>query len=639
MNPSAKSPASDKRMVTLRSDILGGAFLIPLVLLVALGAITYFLARSTQTGQARRSLDTVATIQEERIDAYIESGDSNLSLIMSRSSLKTAIAYYEATNDDRFRSEAIKTLYDGVSATPDFTSVTIYDKYSNPLIYAGSTGARPVVPPEFVAAAAEGTAHGQVVDTAGDIPVNLIGMPITIDGTFVGVAVAGQSMETLYDLTSDTTGLGKTGETILVQEVDGEVAPISPLRFDVAGTDTEDTAILDGYLLERAVAGIESWSAKATDYHGARVFAYTRHIETAGWGMAVVQDFNEIMEPLNTQGIVLGAAVVLGIMIAFVAARRVADSVTAPLVRMAEKARKVASGRRDLTVETNLEEIADLVEAFNAMISELDSLTGDLEQKIEERTLELTEKNAQLRRVMDDKEVFLAGVSHELRSPLTAMIGFIDLVTSAGDALASEERSEMLETISFQATDVLNLIEDLLASARAEAGTLTMASVRVDLAAQARQIIEATNASSRSSVEFTGGVGHAVGDPARVRQIVRNLITNALRYGGEEIRLSVHTSGDISVLEVRDDGEGVPEEETDEIFEAYGQGEASKQVTDSVGLGLHVSRSLARLMGGDLDYEYRDGWSVFSLRLLQFTEDETDTPDDSSLVVSLGGGE
>jgi signal transduction histidine kinase len=342
---------------------------------------------------------------------------------------------------------------------------------------------------------------------------------------------------------------------------------------------------------------------------------------------------------LNTQTVVLGSAVLLGILIAFVAARRVADSLTVPLVRMTENARKVASGRRDLTVETEVAEIADLVAAFNAMISELDSLNEDLEQKIEERTEELTEKNAQLRRVMDDKEVFLAGVSHELRSPLTAMIGFIDLVTSAGDALASEERSEMLETISFQATDVLNLIEDLLASARAEAGTLTMASVRVDLAAQARQIMEATNASSRSSVEFSGGVGHALGDPARVRQITRNLITNALRYGGEDIRLSAHTSGDIAVLEVSDNGEGVPEEDVEKIFEAYGQADGSKQVSDSVGLGLHVSRKLARLMGGDLDFEYRDGWSVFSLRLLRFTEDETDTSDDASLVVSLGSGE
>jgi signal transduction histidine kinase len=318
----------------------------------------------------------------------------------------------------------------------------------------------------------------------------------------------------------------------------------------------------------------------------------------------------------------------------------VAGAIIAPLVRIADNARKVAQGRRDLTVETNLEEVADLVEAFNTMICELDELTDDLEHKIDERTQELSEKNAQLRRLMDDKETFLAGVSHELRSPLTAMIGFIDLVTLSGDALASEERSEMLETISFQASDVLNLIEDLLASARAEAGTLKMASVRVDLAAQARQVIEATNPSSRTTVTFAGGSGAALGDPARVRQIVRNLVSNAIRYGGNTIEVTTHTTGNVAVLEVRDDGEGVAEDEREKIFEAYGQAEGSRRISESVGLGLNVSRNLARLMGGDLDYGYNDGWSVFSLRLLRFSEEDQEaTSDDASLVVSLGGAE
>jgi signal transduction histidine kinase len=638
MSPSAKSPASDKRKTTLRSEIIGGAFLIPLVLLVALGSITYLLARSAQAEQAGRSLETVATIQEQRINAYIASGDSSLALIMSRATMKTAIAFYQPTRDPHFRARAVRALYDGVSATPDFTSVTVFNEDLEPLMYAGSVESQPTIPADFVAAAAEDVSHGRVVETAGEEPVNLVGMPVTIDGRFVGVAVAGQSIEALYELTTDTTGLGNSGETILVQEVGNQIVPISPLRFETSETDT--STVLSENLLERAVHGEESHSKTAIDYHGKGVFAFTRHIDTAGWGMAVIEDSDEILKALNMHTAILGSAVLLGILIAFLAARRVAGAVTAPIVSMAANAREVARGRRDLTVETDLEEIADLVQAFNTMICELDELTDDLEQRIEERTQELSETNAQLRRLMDDKEVFLAGVSHELRSPLTAMIGFIDLVTASGDALASEERSEMLETISFQATDVLNLIEDLLASARAEAGTLKMASVRVDLAAQARQVMEATNPSTRTTIEFTGGAGAALGDPARVRQIVRNLVTNAIRYGGPSIELNAHVSGDVAVLEVRDDGDGVRDEDREKIFEPYGQAEGSRQVSGSVGLGLNISRSLARQMGGDLDYEYRDGWSVFSLRLLHFIEDdEPATSDASSLVVSLGGGE
>ncbi|MGB8360759.1 MAG: cache domain-containing protein, partial [Acidimicrobiia bacterium] len=305
MSRPPKSPATDKRKATLRREILGGAFVIPLTLIVTLGAITYFLARTTQSEQALRTLETVTTIQEERVNAYIASGDSSLALIMSRRTMKTAIAFYQPTRDARFRAEAVRALYDGVSATPDFTSVTVYDSDLEPLLYAGSVESQPVIPSEFVEAAAQGVAHGRVVETDGEIPVNLVGMPITIDGRFVGVAVAGQSMGLLYDLTSDVAGLGRTGETVLVQKVDDKIVPITPIPLDIADEDTE-TRILEGDLLDLAVEGTESRSTDAVDYRGERVYVSTRYIDSSGWGMAVFQDAGEILSPLNTQGLVLG---------------------------------------------------------------------------------------------------------------------------------------------------------------------------------------------------------------------------------------------------------------------------------------------------------------------------------------------
>ncbi|MGD2103382.1 MAG: HAMP domain-containing sensor histidine kinase, partial [Acidimicrobiia bacterium] len=476
--------------------------------------------------------------------------------------------------------------------------------------------------------------YGRVTDTEGEELVNLVGGPLYLNDQLIGVAVAGQSMEALYEVTSDTTGLAGTGETILAQETAGEIVPISPLRVDGVELEPGEVQVLDSPLLDNAVTGVETATTEATDYHGHSVVAFSRHIDGADWGMVVLQRSNEIVNPLNKHTAVIGSAVVIGILLAFFAARRVANSIAAPLVQVAENAQQVTQGRRDLTVETEYSEITRLVDSFNTMVKEMDGLTGDLEQKIEKRTEELETKNAELQKVMDDKEVFLAGVSHELRSPITAMIGFIDIVNMSGEELDPDERAEMLETVSSQATDVLNLIEDLLASARAQAGTLKMAAVRVNLAAQARQVIEATSASSRKTVTYTGGEGNAVGDPARVRQIVRNLVTNAFRYGGSEIEVEVLVDGNVAILEVKDNGEGIAVDALEKIFEAYGQADTSS-VADSVGLGLHVSRNLARLMGGDLDYEYRDGWSVFSLRLLQYVEEES-RDDTQPIVVSLG---
>ena len=108
-------------------------------------------------------------------------------------------------------------------------------------------------------------------------------------------------------------------------------------------------------------------------------------------------------------------------------------------------------------------------------------------------------------------------------------------------------------------------------------------------------------------------------DPLRLRQIVRNLLTNATRYGGSEIWIEVSEIEDTVVVSVIDDGEGVPVRLEARIFEAYERGhEAEETKPGSVGLGLAVSRRLADLMGGTLEYRRADGTTRFDLVLPAF---------------------
>ena len=111
------------------------------------------------------------------------------------------------------------------------------------------------------------------------------------------------------------------------------------------------------------------------------------------------------------------------------------------------------------------------------------------------------------------------------------------------------------------------------------------------------------------------GTGHAVADPIRVKQIVRNLLVNASRYGGESVRVSVLEKRDVAVVEVADDGSGISSEAAIRIFEPYERADRTASAAGSIGLGLTVSRTLARLMDGDLEYQRRDGWSIFVLSL------------------------
>ncbi|MGH8915582.1 MAG: sensor histidine kinase, partial [Acidimicrobiia bacterium] len=222
---------------------------------------------------------------------------------------------------------------------------------------------------------------------------------------------------------------------------------------------------------------------------------------------------------------------------------------------------------------------------------------------------------AQLRELLESKDELIATIAHELRTPLAGVVGFAQVLRDDSEVLDPESSSEMVRLIAEQGMDLTNIVDDLLVAAKSEAGTLQVASVRVDLRAQAAQVLEAWGSDAVSSIEFSGSSMVTTGDPARVRQILRNLVTNALRYGGEQI--SVRVGGDQGTVYVRveDDGQGVATDEHDRIFEPYRRAHDAPGLTASMGLGLSISRDLARRMGGDLTYTKEPDLSVFTLSM------------------------
>jgi signal transduction histidine kinase len=219
----------------------------------------------------------------------------------------------------------------------------------------------------------------------------------------------------------------------------------------------------------------------------------------------------------------------------------------------------------------------------------------------------------QLRATMRSKDELVASISHELRTPLTAVVGFAQLLRDSAD-IAHDEREAMIRSIVEEGADLANIVEDLLTVAKAESGTLTVVRVPVDLRAQANQVVESLREEDAAHVTVTGEARRAAGDPGRTRQILRNLVSNALRYGGEEVIVEVVASSQPTVR-VLDNGEGIPESERERIFESYQKAHNTPGLAGSIGLGLAISRSLARLMDGDLTYAYEGGQSIFEFTL------------------------
>lgn len=231
--------------------------------------------------------------------------------------------------------------------------------------------------------------------------------------------------------------------------------------------------------------------------------------------------------------------------------------------------------------------------------------------------VDVSEQRATQRRLeelIDSKDQFVASVSHELRTPLTAVIGLAEELRTDAHLIGHEERDELLRLVADQAIEVSYIVEDLLVAAQANIGRVKIHPEVVDVNREFVSLLATMGDASPSELEI-GPDTVVAADPRRLRQILRNLVTNARRYGRGLVSVRAFNDGHSTIVEVCDDGDGIPDELREKVFEPYETAHRAIGVTGSMGLGLTVSRELARLMGGDLAYLRREGMTVFRLSL------------------------
>lgn len=335
--------------------------------------------------------------------------------------------------------------------------------------------------------------------------------------------------------------------------------------------------------------------------------------ETAASGMALVDPRNGRFIKVNAKGCEM-----LGYSVEELADMTISD-VTAPGDREASmnRFRQVVTGEKPHSQERLHYLKSDGTTAY-AMVSTalIKDAFGDPAHLVA-NVVDITEhvrNEDRLENLVASKDELIASVSHELRTPLTAIVGFAELLRGDTSTLSVDERVELVQSIADQTSDLTHIVEDLLVAARADNESLTVALVPVDVRAQAAQVLE-TMVDKPKQVALLGNSSRGIGDPARVRQILRNLISNAFRYGGDNIEVKVCEREGVVCVEVIDDGHGIPENERDHVFQPYQRSTSHSPTTASIGLGLTVSLKLARLMGGDLSYRYEGGMSVFELSL------------------------
>ena len=250
--------------------------------------------------------------------------------------------------------------------------------------------------------------------------------------------------------------------------------------------------------------------------------------------------------------------------------------------------------------------------------AEVQALSQSLERRVDERTAELSvannalrstlaeleRANSELKRLDELKSDFVAMVSHELRSPLTSILGYCSTMLRHWDRVDDGRKVSFVEIIERQSRRLSGLVNDLLEMSRIESGhidtrlqPLAIRPVLDELAREYRGRIQ--------QLQLTGELeADVIADPDYLHRVLINLLDNAIKYGAEPVTVDVQVAGGTVLLAVRDVGDGVAEDFRPRLFEKFAQASSgSTRKATGTGLGLSIVRGLVEAMGGGVDYE------------------------------------
>ena len=273
---------------------------------------------------------------------------------------------------------------------------------------------------------------------------------------------------------------------------------------------------------------------------------------------------------------------------------------------------KMALGESVLA-RRHAEELLEEISQLNADLEQQSAVANSMAARAEEGSLAKSE--------------FLANMSHEIRTPMTAILGFAELLSDGLDGDVSPEvQREQVETIRRNGEHLLALINDILDVSKIEAGKLTVERIETDLIAVIHDVVSLLGTkASQKGVAIRTGFRSAIpatfkSDPVRLRQILVNLVGNAIKFTSEghvAINCEFDPIQSRLTVSVADTGIGIPENRLGTLFEAFTQAESdTTRKYGGTGLGLRISNTLANLLGGDIQVRSRPGaGSTFTLSI------------------------
>jgi signal transduction histidine kinase len=643
-----------------------------LITVLIVGLVSVRSAESALEERILHSLSAVATSKEVEIVSIVEQDFERVSLIASRTKLRECLVGIEEGDpkSGELVAKMNQILDDALHSVEALQEISAMDTEGK--IVASTNRdiiGKDMAYSQFFAGGKEGFYLGPLGSRDGRMIYDVAApMVHPKEGTFIGVLAVKIELWRLAEVLSDYTGMGETGEFVLGKREEDRIVIMGPLRRETVESAQRSIALDSGTFepLLNAMAQ-EEGIAVAQDYQDVEVLAAYQYVDIGDWGLVAKIDTQEAFQPITTlqkRMVLLGSILaVLGIAFAHISSSIISRRIRALQAGVAN----IASGQLDYRIEVKgQDELEDLGVSFNQMASQLEKDTAErkqaeekireysenLEQKVKERTAELEEAqkalvilledmnqakeelekaNIQLQELDQLKSLFIASMSHELRTPLNSIIGFTGIILQGMTGEITEEQRKQLTMVKSSANHLLDLINDIIDMSKIEAGKVELSIEEFDLSTIVQEVKDSFRvAAAEKGIRLSLKTPKRLvikSDERRTKQVLMNLVSNAIKFTDRgEIGIKVAKKGGMAEISVSDTGIGIREEDMDKLFRAFSQiTNADRPTQEGTGLGLHLSKKIAGLLGGKIWAESEFGrGSVFTFALpLKYREVKT----------------
>lgn len=613
--------------------------LIPLLLMAVLA---YLLGRASLQQTTLERLQTAAVIKEEQINAWVAEKVRLIEVLASSpvviAGAEQMVAHEEGSRQFNESYQAISTYFNQVIAiSPDLLELSILSKRGGKTLLSTNRrqeGQFHVSDTFFIRGVDSTFVQNVYFSSDVDKTTMTIATPLKSDqGVVIAVLMAHLDLNYLEKIILERTGLGQTGETYLVDNINDFIS-------EARGGGERFPRGVHTFGIDKAIAG-QNGSALYLNYEGAPVIGVYRWLNDRQ--MALMTEIHQeeslglakrLAKTILFSGLIAAAVIAFGVYL-------LSRQISKPIYNMAEVARKVAAG--DLTqkaVITTEDEIGQLARSFNTMTEQLQQLYKSLEERAEAAE----EANKA-------KSVFLTNTSHELRTPLNAIIGYSEMLQEEIEDSGQTDLLPDLLNIQNSGKHLLLLISNILDISRLESGKLDLYLEDFSLKALIEELIGAIRSladdnNNKLAVQWINEIDLIKADMIKIRQTLFNILNNAVKFTqdgvvtlsiarkrepltrGEEAKEQVKQTslkeGQWLRFEIADTGVGIEAEDIKKIFEPFSQkDDSATRKFGGSGLGLTISQRLVEIMGGEITVESKMGLgSTFTIHIpVEFIEE------------------